>query len=90
MIRTREGVSHQRKRELVEEENDVISSKNFEAMIRYQASSMIVTIPVKVARDLRLKLGDRVTIHVQKKRDASLALTSQKSAKKLISAGGST
>jgi len=40
---------------------------NFEARVRYLSSSLIVTIPVKVARELGIKLGDRVVIQVQKK-----------------------
>jgi len=40
---------------------------NFEARVRYLASSLIVTIPVRVARELGLKLGDRVIIQVRMK-----------------------
>ena len=42
-------------------------SENFEATARYLASSLIVTIPVKVVRELGIKLGDRVIIQVRKK-----------------------
>ena len=42
-------------------------ARNFEAKVRYLSSSLIVTIPVKVARELGIKLGDRVVIQVQKK-----------------------
>lgn len=42
-------------------------SGNFEARVRYLSSSLIVTIPVKVARELGIKLGDRVMIQVRKK-----------------------
>lgn len=40
---------------------------NFEATARYLASSLIVTIPVRVARELGIKLGDRIVIQIQKK-----------------------
>lgn len=41
-------------------------SESFEANVRYLASSLIVTIPVKVTRELGIKLGDKVLIHIQK------------------------
>lgn len=45
---------------------------NFEARVRYLSSSLIVTIPVKVARELGIKLGDRVVIQVRKKEESPL------------------
>ncbi len=41
----------------------------FETRTRYLASSLIVTIPVKLARELGIKLGDEVSIQIQKKND---------------------
>jgi len=44
----------------------------FEAKLRYVASSMIVTIPVKVVRELRLSLGDMVIIRLDEKDNQQL------------------
>lgn len=49
-----------------EEEYNERYSESFEANVRYLASSLIVTIPVKVTRELGIKLGDRVLINIQK------------------------
>ena len=56
----------------VQEETD---SRNFEARVRYLASSLIVTIPVKVARELHIKLGDSVLIQVRKNEEVSPSAT---------------
>jgi hypothetical protein len=48
--------------------------KDFEAKVRYLASSLIITIPVRVARDMELRLGDRVTIKILKKRPVKQVL----------------
>ena len=45
---------------------DEEASESFEAKVRYLASSLIITIPIKVARELELKLGDKVQIKIQK------------------------
>lgn len=58
-----------------EEEQREAYSRSFEAKVRYLASSLIVTIPARVARELGLKLGDRVQIQVRKKRRLQSALT---------------
>lgn len=42
------------------------NNADFDARIRYLSSSLIVTIPAKVARGLKLELGETVTIKVQK------------------------
>ena len=52
---------------LIEREQGEAYIGNFEARVRYLASSLIVTIPVKVARELGIKLGDRIVIQIQKK-----------------------
>lgn len=39
----------------------------FEARVRYVASSQIITIPVRVSRELELKIGDIVKISLEKK-----------------------
>lgn len=49
---------------------------DFEARVRYLASSLIVTIPARIAREMGLKLGDRVLIRVRKK-ESTPVLTSQ-------------
>ena len=59
--------SFRRLSETIEEEDGETYSKSFEARVRYSASSQIVTIPVKIVRELRLELGDRVIIRVLKK-----------------------
>jgi hypothetical protein len=41
--------------------------QHFEARIRYVASSQIVTIPVKISRELELRIGDIVKITIEKK-----------------------
>jgi len=55
---------------------EVTYSRRFEAKARYLASSLIVTIPVKVARELGIKLGDRVIVDIRRKRP-SLAVVPQ-------------
>ncbi len=40
---------------------------DFEAKVRYLASSLIVTIPAKVAREMGIRLGDRIIVRVRKK-----------------------
>jgi len=62
-----EGVSFRRLSETIEEEDGEAYSKSFEARVRYMASSQIVTIPVKIVRELGLELGDRVIIRIMKK-----------------------
>jgi len=53
---------------------------NFEGRVRYLSSSLIVTIPVKVARELGITLGDRVQVQIRKKMEAVPALaTGQRS-----------
>ena len=47
-----------------EEERQV---RYFEARARYLSTSLIVTIPTKIVRELDIKLGDRVSVQVQKK-----------------------
>ena len=43
-----------------------LNNADFEARLRYLASSLIVTIPAKIAKELELKLGETVTIKLQK------------------------
>ncbi len=50
------------------------SSMDFEAKVRYLASSLIVTIPARVAREMGIRLGDRIIVRVMKK-EAKPALT---------------
>ncbi|HDI52660.1 MAG TPA: AbrB/MazE/SpoVT family DNA-binding domain-containing protein [Candidatus Bathyarchaeota archaeon] len=40
---------------------------DFEAKVRYLASSLIVTIPARVAREMGIRLGDRIIVRVMKK-----------------------
>jgi len=60
---------------LMEREEAEAHVESFEARVRYLSSSLIVTIPVKVARELGLRLGDRVHVRVQKMREAPRSLT---------------
>jgi len=43
----------------------VLPYMDFEARVRYLASSLIVTIPARVVRALGLRLGDRVVVRVK-------------------------
>jgi len=43
----------------------------FEGRVRYLASSLIVTIPVRVARELGLELGDKVIVNLRRRRTVS-------------------
>ena len=43
-----------------------LNNADFDARLRYLASSLIVTIPAKIAKELELKLGETVTIKLQK------------------------
>ena len=52
-----------KKRIYIEKESN---NADFDAKIRYLASSLIVTIPRKIATELELKLGETVTIKLQK------------------------
>ena len=74
-----EEVSSPRLSKLIEGEHEGIYVGNFEARVRYLSSSLIVTIPVKVARELELKLGDRVIIKVRKKGETHALVTRQRS-----------
>ena len=56
---------------LIEEEQEETNDMYFEGKLRYVGASLVVTIPAKVARELGLKLGDRVTIQVQKREDVN-------------------
>ena len=40
---------------------------DFEAKVRYLASSLIITIPARVAREMGIRLGDRILVRVRKK-----------------------
>ena len=60
---------------LMEREEAEAHVESFEARVHYLSSSLIVTIPVKVARELGLRLGDRVHVRVQKMREAPRSLT---------------
>lgn len=71
-----EEVSSLRLSRRIEEEHRETYTRNFEGRVRYLSSSLIVTIPVKVARELGIKLGDRVIIQVRKK-EAGIPLTPQ-------------
>jgi hypothetical protein len=74
-----EEVNSPRLSKLIEGQQEGIYFGNFEARVRYLSSSLIVTIPVKVARELELKLGDRVIIQVRKKRKTLALATGQQS-----------
>lgn len=74
-----EEVNSPRLSKLIEGQHEGIYVENFEAKVRYLSSSLIVTIPVKVARELELKLGDRVIIQVMKKRETLALATGQQS-----------
>ncbi len=74
-----EEVNSPRLSKLIEGQHEGIYVENFEAKVRYLSSSLIVTIPVKVARELELKLGDRVIIQVRKKRETLALATGQQS-----------
>jgi hypothetical protein len=50
----------------VEEGPSTPGSREFKARIRYLASSLIVTIPARVAREMGLRLGDMVVIMLRK------------------------
>ena len=63
----------------LEDDQRETCSKSFEAKARYLASSLIVTIPVNVARELVIKLGDRLIIQIWKKEDLRLAQTTSNS-----------
>ena len=52
---------------------------DFEAKVRYLASSLIVTIPARVAREMGIRLGDRIIVRVMKK-EAKPASTSRSQA----------
>jgi len=54
---------------LIKTETEETSIGYFETRTRYLASSLILTIPVKLARELGIKLGDQVCIQIQKKSD---------------------
>lgn len=74
-----EEVNSPRLSKLIEGQQEGTYFGNFEARVRYLSSSLIVTIPVKVARELALKLGDRVIIQVRKKRKTLALATGQQS-----------
>jgi len=61
----------------IEEAQGDTDSGNFEAKVRYISSTLIVTIPANVARELGIKLGDRVLIQVRKKQKVDPAVTPQ-------------
>ena len=60
----------------VEGLGDSPEGMDFEAKVRYLASSLIVTIPVRVARELNLELGDKVQVKLAKL-DSKQALSLQ-------------
>lgn len=62
-----EEISRSNPLKSIEEIHGGTNSEKFEAKVRYLASSLIVTIPVNVARELGIKLGDKVLIQVRKK-----------------------
>lgn len=70
-----EEVSRQHQWKGIEDVQGETNSRNFETRVRYMASSLIVTIPVKVARELGIKLGDSVLIQVQKKEEVNPSAT---------------
>ena len=74
-----EEASPLRLQERIEEEHGETHTRNFKAKVCYLSSSLIVTIPVKVARELGIRLGDRVIIQVRKK-EARLPITPQSKA----------
>ena len=62
-----EEISFRQLSETIEYEDGKKCSKNFETNIRYSGTATIVTIPVKIVRELGLELGDRVIIQIRKK-----------------------
>ena len=70
-----EKVSRQHPWKGIEDVQEETNSRNFETKVRYLASSLIVTIPVKVARELGIKLGDSVLIQVRKNEEVSPSAT---------------
>ena len=56
---------------LIEKEREETNHMYFKGKLRYVGASLVVTIPAKVVRELGVKLGDNVTIQVQKRDNVS-------------------
>ena len=57
---------------MVKEEYEEVYERNFEARVRYTGTSLIITVPMRVRREIGLKPGDRVIINVRKEKEAIL------------------